>query len=64
MKKVRIHTPRPQTTLPHHEQAARRARAKTGRPSVSRKSRPTTAAPTRPADFRTHPLLHGDRTGL
>jgi len=61
MKKVRIHTPRPQTTLLRHEQAARRARAKTERPSVSRtRRRSTTAAPARPADFRTHPLLFGE----
>jgi len=61
MKKIRIHTPKVKTTLPHHEQKARRARAKTGRPSVSRKSRRTTAAaPARPADFRTHPLFFGE----
>ena len=58
MKKIRIHTPRPQTTLPRHEQAARRARAKTKRPSVSRK-RPRSKHTTHPADFRTNPLLHG-----
>lgn len=61
MKKIKIEIPKPQTTLPRHEQRARRARAKAGRPTVSRKSRHTTGATTTPtADFRTHRLLYGE----
>ena len=59
MKKIKIHTrPEVKTTLPHHEQKARRTRAKTERPSVSRK-RPHSKHPAHTADFRTNPLLFG-----
>ena len=67
MKTIRIHTPKPQTqnlpTLPAHEQAARRARALTQRPTASpnprRAARPVPRT-TPPADFRTNPKLFGE----
>ena len=61
MKPVRIHTPKPQTTLPAHEQAARRLRAKTQRPTASPTPRRAARSPrpTPPADFRTNPQLFG-----
>ena len=59
MKKIKIHTkPEVKTTLPHHEQEARRARAKAERPSVSRNPRRRATATPR-ADFSTNPLLFG-----
>lgn len=55
MKQIKIHTPKPQTTLPRHEQAARHARKKVlALPGVPRKRRHT-AAPTPRAEFHSHP---------
>ena len=60
MKKPKIHTPKVKTTLPHHEQAARRARAKAvALPAIPRK-RPRPTAPNPPANFCVNPLLFGE----
>jgi|HubBroStandDraft_1064217.scaffolds.fasta_scaffold17786_3 hypothetical protein len=55
MKKPKIHTPKVKTTLPRHEQAARRTRAKAAAlPAIPRKRPPTAAPNPRAASASTH----------